>query len=144
VQARYFQGKDVAEVYDIACTSLRENYNPTIFVELSPYWKEGFIVIEEMGQIVGFIFGIRVSQVEARVLMLAVRNELRGKGLGKFLMNQFIHECVNKGIRVISLEVRASNYPAKRFYDKLGFTTNGIIEKYYSDGENGIAMQLFL
>jgi ribosomal-protein-alanine N-acetyltransferase len=144
VQVKYFQGKDVTEVYDIACTSLRENYNPTIFLELSPFWREGFIVIEDMGQIVGFVFGIMVSRVEARVLMLAVRNGLRGKGLGRFLMTQFVQECTKKGVKVISLEVRERNFSAKRFYDKLGFSTVGKIEKYYSDGENGIAMQLFL
>jgi len=144
VQVRYFQGKDVSEVYDIACRSLKENYNPTIFLELSPFWKEGFIVLEEMGQIVGFIFGIRVSQVEARVLMLAIRGEVRGKGLGTVLMRQFVHECTNKNIRMISLEVRVSNVTALRFYEKLGFSRVGAIKNYYSDGEDGIAMQLFL
>lgn len=144
MQVRYFQSKDLAEVYDIACRSLRENYNPSIFLDLSPFWKEGFIVLEEFGQIVGFIFGILVSNVEARVLMLAVRSEVRGKGLGSFLCTQFVQECVKKGIRVISLEVRQSNLSAKKFYEKLGFTTVGVIKGYYSDGEDGIAMQLYL
>ena len=141
---RHFRSADLSGVYDLACRSLRENYNPTIFLDLAPFWREGFIVIEEMGVIVGFIFGIMASSIEARVLMLAVSAEQRNRGLGSLLCRHFFQECANKGVRLISLEVRESNIAAQDFYRKLGFVNVGTINEYYSDKENGVAMQLYL
>jgi len=144
VQLRYFTSNDLFQVYELASNSLRERYNPSIFTELSPYWPKGFIVLEERGRVVGFVFGIMVSSVEARILMLAVSGEMRGKGLGALLCRNFFQECAVKGVRLVSLEVRASNLAAQRFYEKLGFVQVGVIQEYYSDKESGIAMQLYL
>ena len=144
VQLRYFRSTDLSRVYDLACRSLKEQYNPSLFIELSPYWRQGFLVLEDMGEIIGFVFGIMVSTVEARILMLAVEEKHRGKGLGALLCRQFFQECANKGVRLVSLEVRASNLAAQRFYEKMGFVQVGVIEEYYSDKESGIALQLFL
>jgi [ribosomal protein S18]-alanine N-acetyltransferase len=144
VQLRYFRSTDLSRVYDLACRSLKEQYNPSIFIELSPYWRQGFLVLEDMGEIIGFVFGIMVSSVEARILMLAINEQQRGRGLGALLCRQFFQECGNKGVKLVSLEVRASNLSAQRFYEKLGFVQAGIIEEYYSDKESGIALQLFL
>ncbi|OPY34672.1 MAG: putative N-acetyltransferase [Methanomassiliicoccales archaeon PtaU1.Bin124] len=141
---RYFKSTDLPQVFDLATRALKERYNPNIFLDLSPYWRQGFIVLEDMGKIIGFVFGITVSSVEARILMLAVSEERRGHGFGALLCRQFFQECASKGIRLISLEVRVSNHSALRFYEKLGFVAVGEIKEYYSDKEDGMAMQLYL
>lgn len=144
MQLRNFRSSDLQGVYDLACRSLREKYNPSLFLDLSPFWREGFLVMEDMGKIVGFVFGIMVSPIEARVLMLAVSQEQRNKGYGKLLCRYFFQQCSNKGVRMVSLEVRTSNISAQHFYLKMGFIPAGTIKDYYSDGEDGLAMQMFL
>ena len=48
-------------------------------------------------------------------------------------------------VRLILLEVRASNADARRLYKKLGFAVTGIRAAYYADnGEDAIEMMLLL
>ena len=144
VLIRYYRPSDVWAVYDLASNNLKERYNPTIFTELSSYWPNGFLVAEEMGRIVGFLFGIMSSEVECRVLMLAVKKEQRNHGLGTMLLNRFLLECANRGVQFVSLEVRSSNLSAIRFYQRLGFMMTGRIPDYYSNGEDGYTLSLHL
>jgi len=101
-------------------------------------------VIEEMGRIVGFVFGVMSSEVECRVLMLAVKKEYRNQGIGTMLLNRFLMEGANRGVGLISLEVRASNLSGIRFYQRLGFMMTGRIPNYYSNGEDGYTLRLHL
>ena len=144
VQLRRFRNNDLRGVYELARTTLRENYNPTLFVELSPYWPDGFMVLEDQGEIIGFIFGIMVSPVESRVLMLAVSPLYRRRSLGTLLCQQFVKESANRGIHLVSLEVRASNLDALHFYEKMGFEMVGRIKEYYTDKEDGLKLQKYL
>ena len=144
MQLRSFGPKDLNRVYELACSSLSENYNPALFLDLYNYWPEGFIIAEEDGQIIGFIFGIMTSRIEARILMLAVDPRYRAKGYGGTLYREMQRQCAIKGMRMIVLEVRASNQVAIRFYEKMGFQLVGRIPGYYSNGEDAFRMQLFL
>lgn len=144
MRMRCFQPTDLPRVYELACTSLSENYNPTLFIDLYSYWPEGFQVAEEDGTISGFIFGILLSRIDARILMLAVDERLRARGLGTILYREFNRQCAIKGMRTISLEVRVSNAGAIKFYEKMGFQITGRVEKYYSNGEDAFRMQTFL
>ena len=144
VLIRYFRPSDVWAVYELASNNLKEKYNPTVFTELSPFWPNGFLVVEDMGRIVGFLFGIMSSEVECRVLMLAVNKEYRNQGIGTMLLNRFLGEGALRGVRTVSLEVRASNLSGIRFYQRLGFILTGHIPDYYSNGEDGYTLRLHL
>ncbi|HNU36509.1 MAG TPA: GNAT family N-acetyltransferase, partial [Methanomassiliicoccales archaeon] len=104
----------------------------------------GLLVIEDMGRVVAFVFGVMSGVQQARVLMLAVDHRYRGAGLGTLLTQEFFRECGKKGVRQVSLEVRASNIGAQRFYQRLGFFTVRRVSKYYSDGEDGIFLLRYL
>lgn len=144
MQLRHFQNRDLAEVWQVASESLRERYDPTIFTQLVPFWPEGLLVIEDMGRVVAFVFGVMSGVQQARVLMLAVDRNYRGAGLGTLLTQEFFRECAKKGLRQVSLEVRASNVGAQRFYQRLGFFTVRRVPRYYSDGEDGILLLRYL
>ena len=144
VQIRYFTPSDVWAVFDLASNNLKERYNPSVFTELSPYWPKGFLVVEEMGRIIGFLFGIMSSEVECRVLMLAVKKEYRNLGIGSMLLSKFMLEGANRGVHFISLEVRSSNLAGIRFYQRFGFMLIGRIPNYYSNGEDGYSLKLHL
>ncbi|MEM3059445.1 MAG: ribosomal protein S18-alanine N-acetyltransferase, partial [Methanomassiliicoccales archaeon] len=144
LKLRRFSITDLREVYDLACTELRERYSPDLFLNIHSYWPDGFIIAEESGKVLGFILGLNITKIEARILMLVVRRDLRRKGLGTMLLNEFRSVCAVSGIRCISLEVRKSNLVAINLYKKLGFEISGEISGYYSDGESAYKMQLFL
>lgn len=144
MQLRLFQPQDLPRVYELACTSLSENYNPTLFIDLYSYWPEGFIVLEDEGQVLGFIFGIMLSRSDARILMLAVDARFRGRGVGTVLYREFLRQCSLKGLRTITLEVRVSNVLAIRFYEKMGFQLSGRVPRYYTNGEDAYRMQLHM
>ncbi|HQN75895.1 MAG TPA: GNAT family N-acetyltransferase [Methanomassiliicoccales archaeon] len=144
MQLRHYQNRDLADVWQVASESLRERYDPTIFTQLVPFWPDGLLVIEDLGRVVAFVFGIMSGPQQARVLMLAVDRGYRGAGLGTLLTQEFFRECGNKGIRQVSLEVRASNVGAQRFYQRLGFFAVRRVSGYYSDGEDGILLLRYL
>jgi ribosomal-protein-alanine N-acetyltransferase len=141
---RLFQPADLPRVYELACSALSENYNPTLFIDLYSYWPEGFVVLENEGVILGFVFGILLSRSDARILMLAIDSRFRGKGLGTVLYREFQKECALKGIHTITLEVRKSNQAAIRFYERLGFQMVGKVENYYTNGEDAYRMTLYM
>jgi [ribosomal protein S18]-alanine N-acetyltransferase len=142
MQIRLFRPNDLPRVYELACTCLSENYNPTLFLDLYSYWPEGFIVLEHEGLIIGFVFGVLLSRTDARILMLAIDSRMRGRGLGVILYREFQRECALKGIQNITLEVRVSNVIAIHFYEKLGFQITGRVPRYYSNGEDAFRMDL--
>ncbi|BEL12636.1 hypothetical protein Q0Z83_108270 [Actinoplanes sichuanensis] len=56
---------------------------------------------------------------------LAVRPELRGRGLGSALIRHVAALVADRGFAEISLEVEAGNEGAIRLYHRLGFVTAG-------------------
>ncbi len=77
---------------------------------------------------------------EAHVATVASHPDYRGCGLGEWLMVALLDKAQERGARVATLEVRASNLPAQKLYDKLGFDVVGMRRKYYRDGEDGLIM----
>ena len=77
---------------------------------------------------------------EAHIATIASHPEYRGCGLGQWLMVALLDKARERGARVATLEVRMSNLPAQRLYDKLGFDVVGTRRKYYGDGEDGLIM----
>lgn len=70
---------------------------------------------------VGFICGQSVSD-ECELYRIAVLPEYRHQCIATQLMEYFINKCKNNGIKSIFLEVRCDNEPAKKLYEKHGFT----------------------
>jgi ribosomal-protein-alanine N-acetyltransferase len=141
---RGFSSSDLSSVYDLACSTLSERYDPNLFCTISASWPEGFTVIESPWGIKAFLLGVMTSSVHARVLMLTVAPEMRRKGIGTMLMRHFVEECAKKGAKVLTLEVRKGNVAAMDFYKKFGFQPVDVIKGYYNDGEDAYQMQMFL
>jgi ribosomal protein S18 acetylase RimI-like enzyme len=62
-------------------------------------------------------------------LGMGVRRDYRRRGLGERLANRTIAAAVEQGLERIELEVFASNIPAIKLYEKLGFVVEGIRKK---------------
>lgn len=141
---RRFRPGDLREVHDLANVGLGENYSPSFILDIHSFWPDLFLVADEGGAISGFIAGILLSGVHARIVMLAVREEKRRRGVGSLLCREFIQRCGLRGVRLITLEVRSSNLAAIALYRRMGFQIMMKLEKYYSDGEAAYRMQMIL
>jgi len=69
---------------------------------------------------------------QAHINNLAVRPELRGRGLGIQLLEAVVAEAQRLGAGSVALEVRRSNVAAQRLYKKAGFREDGIRKSYYT------------
>ena len=72
---------------------------------------------------------------EEELLLLAVSPALRGKGLGRVLLDHFCATAAMRGAERAFLEMRRGN-PAGRLYEANGFQVVGVRPAYYrgSDG----------
>lgn len=140
VLLRGFLPKDVPSLQKIVSESLNEYYDQDTYFNLHGLWPDGLILAEENGRVIGFLLAVVSGPQEARILVLAIEPEFRGKGIGTILLRDFISKCVNLGFKWIKLEVRVSNKIAIKFYNRFGFTISSIIPHYYSNGEDGYVM----
>jgi len=75
------------------------------------------------------------------VMNLAVAPEDRRTGVAATLMNHLFELTSGDGNRGYTLEVRISNLPAIRLYERLGFETRGLRRGYYTDNrEDALVM----
>ena len=77
---------------------------------------------------------------EGHVTNIAVRESHRRQGVGNGICSRLISESSKDGINALTLEVRKSNIPAQKMYEKLGFTPNGERKNYYDGIEDAILM----
>jgi ribosomal-protein-alanine N-acetyltransferase len=78
---------------------------------------------------------------EAHISTLAIRQDVRGRGLGEFLLLGLLDEARRLGAQVATLEVRVSNTVARALYTKYGFRETGRRLAYYHDNnEDAIIM----
>jgi len=137
---RPFSPNDIPAVAGIVKESLRENYPATIYVDIHNWWRDGFIVAEQDTRIIGFIAGVSNAPQNARILMLAVLEPYRKRGIGSTLMDTFLQQCALRAMRTVELEVRVSNGNAIQFYKRYGFQIAGTLSRFYTDGEDGYKM----
>jgi ribosomal-protein-alanine N-acetyltransferase len=70
---------------------------------------------------------------EAHISTLAIRQDVRGHGLGEFLLLGLLDEARRLGAQLATLEVRVSNAVARALYTKYGFRETGRRTAYYHD-----------
>ena len=78
---------------------------------------------------------VRAAPGEEELLLIAVRPECRGQGLGQQLLEAVLADARGRGAERVFLEMRYNN-PAARLYQAAGFEPIGRRREYYrlSDG----------
>ncbi len=90
------------------------------------------LVAEEAGDVSGFVCAKDVAgDWEIENMVVAKQGRLRGIGGG--LLEELLRRARNEGSAAIWLEVRESNQPARRLYQKHGFRETGRRQGYYRD-----------
>ena len=89
--------------------------------------------------IVGYLICSRYDTVW-HVMNVAVDPQLQRKGIGSAMLEHLLAEVEDPRARY-TLEVRQSNAPAIRLYERLGFRAAGLRRRYYQDnGEDALIM----
>lgn len=101
-----------------------------------------YVVALHNGKVIGY-GGLWLVLDEAHVTNIAIHPAYRGKRLGEKLLFELIRRTLLAGATKMTLEVRPSNYVARKLYTKMGFVERGLRKKYYSDNnEDAIVMWL--
>ena len=108
--------------------------------ELATNRLASYVVARADDVVVGFA-GLWVMVDEAHVTTFAVDPRWRRRGVGERILLALLDISVARHAREATLEVRLSNMPARRLYEKYGFRPVGIRPRYYSDnGEDALIM----
>ena len=142
---RKAEPKDAGSISKIEELSIKRPWSIVLIendLEKNPnasYW-----VAEEDNKVQGFI-GVHNIVGEINITNVAVHPDYRRRGIADELMKAMKAEfdarkVAGEDIVGITLEVRESNTPAIKLYEKYGFKAEGIRKGYYSDGEDAVIM----
>jgi [ribosomal protein S18]-alanine N-acetyltransferase len=82
------------------------------------------------GRLRGFVLS-RLAADEAEILTIAVDVSVRGKGVGRALLDETLRQAANAGARAMFLDVDEDNGPALALYQSRGFVKVGERSGYY-------------
>jgi len=150
IRIRPANDDDIDEVIAINIECLPEHYPLDFWFEHLEKWGKAFYVAEVVGRVVGYV----MSRIEegvgyikplkrtlGHIVSVAVRERYRRMKLA-YIMMVAVHQALkeNYGAEEAFLEVRVSNNPAIKLYEKLGYKIVKRIDNYYLDGEDAFVM----
>lgn len=95
-------------------------------------------------RIVGYC-GLYFAADEGEITNVAVDPMWRKRGMADRILQSVLTDAREKNLSQIFLEVRASNTPAQKLYEKHGFEPQGIRKNFYREPkEDAIVMCCFL
>ena len=89
-----------------------------------------WLVAVDGQQVAGYV-GSQSVMGEADMMNIAVSSKFRRMGIAQELVERLVTLLREKDVYSLTLEVRASNEPAKALYGKLGFEPVGRRPNYY-------------
>ena len=89
-----------------------------------------WLVALDDDRVAGYV-GSQSVMGESDMMNVAVHPDYRRQGIAEKLCLSLVEALSGKGNHSLTLEVRASNAPAKALYEKLGFQQVGLRKNYY-------------
>ena len=103
-----------------------------------------FLVAERGDEVLGYV-GLMHVLDEGYISNVAVSPDCRRQGIGAALIAELTRRAGRLELAFLTLEARASNAPAIRLYEKMGFRQVGRRKRYYQrPEEDAVLMTLFL
>ncbi len=131
VLIRRMTGADIPNVMPIEEESFPTPWTYDMMENELSVENSHYLVAEEEGRILGFIGYWQVLD-EGHIMNIAVNKDSRERGIGSLLMDVMLEDGRKRGILYWTLEVRVSNDPARRLYEKKQFELAGIRPGYYA------------
>lgn len=95
-----------------------------------PSDRHEFLVAARGEEVLGYIGMLHVMD-EGYISNVAVKETERRNGVGSMLVETMMRRCEALSLLFVTLEVRASNEPAIRLYDRFSFAPVGRRKGYY-------------
>lgn len=143
IRLRPLQFSDCEAVAEIAEQCLPEHWSLGSVRSVLKYENNIYYVAHSIEQslVVGFA-GIMVIADEAELLNIAVNPDFRRQGIGKLLLGRMLQEANKAGAFRLLLEVRESNFDARKLYYQHQFVEIGTRRGYYRDPiEDAVIME---
>ncbi len=86
------------------------------------------------GELVGYAGTWHIID-EGHITTIAVKKEYLRNHIGEAIIQKIIEDCYKNNIKYLTLEVRVSNIPAIKLYEKYGFQSLGTRKGYYQDND---------
>jgi len=136
---REFKRPDVKRVLEIEIASFSDPYPANILVDIYNLGA-GFLVAQENNRVVGYIIFWIKYEDEGHIISIAVEKNYRRQDVGSKLVETSLEAFKKFNVKIIKLEVRIGNKGARKFYSKMGFKEEKIVEDYYEDLEDAVIM----
>ena len=126
--------EDIEQVVEIEAEAYGEHHwsKSSFYDEMSNNLAKYYSAKTEDGLLVGYAGTWHIID-EGHITTIAVRKEYFRKHIGEAIILKILEDCYANGIKYLTLEVRVSNEPAIRLYEKYGFTSLGTRKGYYQD-----------
>ena len=134
VKIRFMEKGDLDAVESIEVASFGEHHwsRESFANELNNGYARYFVALNEADEVIGYM-GMWHILDESHFSTISVSPAYRGKSVGEALFNRLVVYCYENMIKYITLEVRVSNMPAQKLYEKYGMKSLGTRKGYYQD-----------
>lgn len=132
VAIRQMKVEDAAAIAEMEHQTFSDAWSEKEILDTLRNPKTICLVAEKIGKIVGYCI-VYTADDEADIARIAVLKESRRFGVASELIHVLDVICWENQIQIIMLDVRVSNDDARTFYEKHGFTQDGIRENYYKN-----------
>ena len=142
IKIQRMQKSDVDNVINIEERAYGEHHwsKESFLNELSNDLARYYAAFDLDGNLVGYAGCWQILE-EVHITNIAVSPDFRRQKIGERLLRQIIDDCYKNKAKYITLEVRVSNNPAIKMYEKYGFKSLGVRKGYYqNNNEDAIIM----
>ena len=98
------------------------------------------LVAESGAEIVGFIIAEQEERT-GHIITLDVLEPYRRHRMGTALLEAAESQLASRGVQTVELETATDNAPAIAFWQKHGYRTRGILERYYLGRVDALSME---
>ena len=115
-------------------------------------WSQAFLnenyrifSLLDNSELIGFaLFQVDIEDHFSHLLKVLVIPRESKKGHGAVLLKDAFSFLYDENVNRVYLEVSTTNYDAISCYERLGFDVLTLKKRFYSNGDDAYAMQLFL
>lgn len=122
---------DIDAAVQVENASFSEPWTAEMFAETLDLPYARYYAAELPDGTVAGICGVKIIADTGEITNVGVLPAMRGRQIGRRMLERLLDDAAKEGIFSFTLEVRASNTPAVSLYEKLGFRTEGVRKGFY-------------
>lgn len=125
---------DIEDVVQIESEAYGKHHwaKSSFYDEMSNNLAKYYCAKKKDGELVGYAGTWHIID-EGHITTIAVKKEYLRNHIGDIIIQRIIDDCYKNNIKYLTLEVRVSNIPAIKLYEKYGFQSLGTRKAYYQD-----------